>query len=230
MHLWPYMEETGLAARNNLNNDFYLPPGSIDFSMAGLCGQFVSLYNCPDDFGSDQNNPTTQHQRRRGNYVVNWGNSLYGQNPEPLGKAPFSQVNGSPSKPRITKINMLVDGTSHTLLMSEVLKAQSPQDNDWRGDIHNDQGECRFHTLLTPNTSAPDVIKNGWFQDTNDPLMPAVAGAADAQVTAARSRHPGGVNASFCDGSVHFISDYISLATWKALGTMNGKETVGSFE
>ena len=28
-----------------------------------------------------------------------------------------------------------------------------------------------------------------------------------------------GVNACFADGSVHFISDSINLATWQALGT-----------
>ena len=37
------------------------------------------------------------------------------------------------------------------------------------------------------------------------------AGARNSQRTAARSRHPGGVNASRCDGSVTFVSEGISL-------------------
>jgi len=41
---------------------------------------------------------------------------------------------------------------------------------------------------------------------------------------AARSRHSGGVNASFCDGSIRFVSNSISLVTWQALSTMNGSE------
>jgi prepilin-type processing-associated H-X9-DG protein len=54
--------------------------------------------------------------------------------------------------------------------------------------------------------------------------MPVVAGARSAQVAAARSRHPGGVNAAFCDGSVRFVSESIALNAWKALGSMNGEE------
>ena len=53
--------------------------------------------------------------------------------------------------------------------------------------------------------------------------MPAVAGAQ--QVAAARSRHTGGVNATLCDGSVRFVRNAVSLATWSAMGTRNGGET-----
>ena len=45
---------------------------------------------------------------------------------------------------------------------------------------------------------------------------------------AARSYHAGGVNCCFADGSVHFISNNIQLATWQALGTVAGGEVVDS--
>ncbi len=41
---------------------------------------------------------------------------------------------------------------------------------------------------------------------------------------AARSAHPGGVNVTFCDGSVRFIRNGIALDTWKKLGTRAGGE------
>jgi prepilin-type processing-associated H-X9-DG protein len=41
----------------------------------------------------------------------------------------------------------------------------------------------------------------------------------------ARSRHPGGVNALFADGSVHFIDENIDLVVWRASSTREGKET-----
>jgi prepilin-type processing-associated H-X9-DG protein len=44
----------------------------------------------------------------------------------------------------------------------------------------------------------------------------------------ASSRHPGGVNVLFCDGSVRFIKSSISLPTWWALGTRAGGEIISS--
>jgi prepilin-type processing-associated H-X9-DG protein len=226
MYIWPYIEQDALARRIDWNQPFYLPPATIAGTMNGLCGQRLPMYYCPSDSGSDLTNHP-QYQRTRGNYVVNWGVSRYGQNPQPAAMAPFAHQNGNRSLPIKATIGSIPDGTSNTLMMSETLMAKSAADNDWRGDIHNDDGVFRFHTLLTPNTSAPDVIASGWFQATGDPLMPAVAGASNTQVAAARSRHAGGVNAIFLDGSVRNIPNGISLNTWMALGTMNGGEVVG---
>jgi type II secretory pathway pseudopilin PulG len=224
MYLWPYIEEFGLHSQNNINQHFYLPPGTIGGTLNGLTGRYVTLYYCPSDMGADQTNGN--YQRRRGNYVVNWGNQLYGEvrDPVPPGFAPFSHIKGDRRMPRDTSLGDIADGTTNTLMMSEVLKAWSADDNDWRGDIQNDDGVFRFHTRLSPNTSAPDVIESGWFQPTGDPAMPATAGAGAVQVTAARSRHAGGVNVSLCDVSVRFVSNDIALDAWKALGSMNGAE------
>ncbi|MCA9185848.1 MAG: DUF1559 domain-containing protein [Pirellulaceae bacterium] len=222
MHLWPFIEETSLASANDMDKPFYVPPGTIGGTLNGLTGKFVPTYYCPSDQGADQT--VGNYQRRRGNYVVNWGNATYGQVVEPVGIAPFSHIRGDRRNPRITNFKHMTDGTSKTLMMSEVLKAWSEQDNDWRGDIQNDDGVFRFHTLLTPNTSAPDVIESGWFQPTGDPTMPAVAGAGNKQVTAARSRHPGGVEVLYCDGSGRFVNSDVDLVTWQALGSMDGAE------
>jgi prepilin-type N-terminal cleavage/methylation domain-containing protein/prepilin-type processing-associated H-X9-DG protein len=229
MFLWPYIEEVNLASENDLERDLYEPPFTIPGTLDGLGGQYVAMYRCPSDpEGSDQ--VTGTYQRRRGNYVVNWGNVPFGgaYNPNlfPPGEAPFLHTNGRTNMPRATSFAQITDGTSSTLLMAEYIMAQSAEDNDWRGDILNNEGVNRFHTIQTPNSSAPDVIANGWFQDTNDPLMPVVAGAYGKQQNAARSRHVGGVNAAFCDGSVAFFTDGVALNVWQALGTMNGEEVV----
>jgi prepilin-type processing-associated H-X9-DG protein len=44
----------------------------------------------------------------------------------------------------------------------------------------------------------------------------------------ARSRHPGGVNALVCDGSVRFIKDTVNLSVWRGLATVAGGEVLGS--
>ncbi len=52
-------------------------------------------------------------------------------------------------------------------------------------------------------------------------------GPTYAAVTS-RSYHPGGINALFGDGSVHFIKNAINYQTWRAMGTIGGGEVVSS--
>ena len=53
-------------------------------------------------------------------------------------------------------------------------------------------------------------------------------GGCSAYVASASSYHPGGVNVAFCDGSVRFLKDSIDQASWWAIGTREGGETVGT--
>jgi prepilin-type processing-associated H-X9-DG protein len=43
---------------------------------------------------------------------------------------------------------------------------------------------------------------------------------------AASSYHSGGVNVGMADGSVRFVRDSITFASWQAMGTMNGGEVI----
>jgi prepilin-type N-terminal cleavage/methylation domain-containing protein/prepilin-type processing-associated H-X9-DG protein len=43
-----------------------------------------------------------------------------------------------------------------------------------------------------------------------------------------RSRHPGGVDTLFGDGSVHFIKNSVNAYTWVILGSINGGEVISS--
>jgi prepilin-type N-terminal cleavage/methylation domain-containing protein/prepilin-type processing-associated H-X9-DG protein len=217
-YLWPYMEQGNIAAQygNTEIQQFYTPNATIYNTMNGATGHKVPQYYCPSDFGSDLDDRSQTYCRCRGNYVVCWGpNGIYIPQSQP---GPFSDVNGNPATPKITRFADITDGTSTTLMMSECLMAQSHLDDDWRGDIQNDQGEFSFSTLLTPNSSAPDLIDSGWFVPS--PLMGPAAAASNTEYYAARSRHMNGVNVAMCDGSGRFVSNAISLATWKELGSM----------
>ena len=44
----------------------------------------------------------------------------------------------------------------------------------------------------------------------------------------ASSYHPGGVNALFADGSVHFVKNSVNPVTWYSLGTIAGGEVISS--
>jgi prepilin-type N-terminal cleavage/methylation domain-containing protein/prepilin-type processing-associated H-X9-DG protein len=66
-------------------------------------------------------------------------------------------------------------------------------------------------------------VLNGRFTPNNP--IPDLWGG-DSTFCAARSRHPGGVNACFCDGSVRFVTDSIDRKTWHALWTRAGGEII----
>jgi prepilin-type processing-associated H-X9-DG protein len=51
---------------------------------------------------------------------------------------------------------------------------------------------------------------------------------ASSLSVSARSRHPGGVNTLFADGSVRFAKNSVSLGPWRAIGSRNGGEAVSA--
>jgi prepilin-type N-terminal cleavage/methylation domain-containing protein/prepilin-type processing-associated H-X9-DG protein len=225
-YLWPFVEQDNTAKLyGNVNTQqFYLPNATIYNTMNGACGVKVPQYYCPSDIGANLDDPSQTYDRCRGNYIVNWGpNAIYAP---PSLPGPFSDMGGNPATPQNTTIVAITDGTSNTLLMSECLMAQSHDDDDWRGDFLNDQGEFCFSTLITPNSSSPDLIDGGWFQAS--PQMGPAATASSVEYYGARSRHTGGVNAALCDGSVRFVTNAISTSTWMAAGSMNGGEVLGT--
>jgi prepilin-type processing-associated H-X9-DG protein len=162
--------------------------------------------------------------------MVNWGNALYddtrtGAASTAIGTnfGPFYHIGGRRNTPGDVRIASITDGTANTLMMSESLMAKISTDNDWRGDIHNDDGVFRFHTVTTPNSTAPDLISSTTFFTPNtDPLMPVALGSP--QRAAARSRHPGGVNAAMSDGSIRFVRNSIAARDYAAMGSMAGGE------
>src|SRR4051794_20406738 len=78
MYIWPFIEQTALAGQVNTNTQqFYLPPATIGNTLNGVTGAKVPLYYCPSDNGADLDAGGAYYQRRRGNYVVNWGAVRY---------------------------------------------------------------------------------------------------------------------------------------------------------
>jgi prepilin-type processing-associated H-X9-DG protein len=114
----------------------------------------------------------------------------------------------------------ITDGTSKTLLMSEVRLAQNDSGGDFRGDVFNDEGGLWFMAKNTPNSGSDE---SAYCDSTSE--MPCSSPGGNA--AAARSRHPNGVNAVMCDGAVRFFADSVQLATWAALSTMNQGDTIG---
>ncbi len=230
--VWPYVEEGNMSVQFDLNVDFEDPPNTYQDSLLGIYAKTVPLYYCP----SDRVNALWMgdpYWRARGSYVINWGNqtdpdpAAQTQVPSP-GIAPFGYVDFvSYDKPRTVHLTDITDGTSSTLLMSEVIMAANDTDYDIRGDMLNDGQACtKFMTINPPNSGTDEIV---WCVNNGVNPPCALLGGGDRSYKSARSKHSGGVNASFADGHVEFIVNSIAPATWRALGTMNGGETPGNY-
>jgi prepilin-type processing-associated H-X9-DG protein len=117
-----------------------------------------------------------------------------------------------------THITDITDGTSNTVLLSELLRT-GPGD-DMRGVMHYPEGPLYQHTR-TPNDLTPDAIRSGAC--VSIPRAPCTGAYPDWTtrqiIMTARSGHTGGVNVVMADGAVRFANNSISLAIWQALAT-----------
>jgi prepilin-type N-terminal cleavage/methylation domain-containing protein/prepilin-type processing-associated H-X9-DG protein len=122
------------------------------------------------------------------------------------------------------------DGVSNTLLLSENIESRNYDDcfsyvapDGVLGSIGQPVSEQMTCFVWYPQNPLPTARQqsqiNGRPSDGNNP-SPGMA----ADITYARPSnfHPGGVNVSFCDGHVQFLSENIDYLTYTLLMTSNG--------
>jgi prepilin-type N-terminal cleavage/methylation domain-containing protein/prepilin-type processing-associated H-X9-DG protein len=115
------------------------------------------------------------------------------------------------------------DGTSNTMAVAEYLKGVD--EKDYRGQIWSGRAGLQFlYVTLGPNSISPDLLCSSFCPGGGSPNEPSqnlpcrTGDFIDNNYASPRSRHPGGVNAVFCDASVHFIQDSIDTRVWRNLG------------
>ena len=223
------------------------------------------------------------------NYGVHWGNIDTGQgvwkdlitrNGLSASDAiqPAFGLNSSGTGPSLVTIASMTDGTSNSILMSEILQGAA---DDIRGVgwIASIGGTATVMSRFTPNGNTDYITRLAgtstcpWcaralaaissdsslgagsnnfdnlvgFYASGPGTSPAtlfpgslcdnqpgqnlgcwVAGYEGETYVASRSRHPGGVNTLYADGSVRFSKNTINPWTWVNLGTIAGGEVVSS--
>ena len=188
----------------------------------------IALYGCPEDGLKENEWSHLNWSRVRGNYVVNAGNTDYGQATKDgvaFGGAPFAPRTG-------VALASIRDGLSKTILASEVITTLS---SEWWGgpisDFSVSLGGQTFTGWLSPNSPTPDESVRECPRPAQYNGIPGCRMTYSDEentkrsVFTARSKHPGGVTASMCDGSVHFVSDSVDLlGVWRPMTTSNGAE------
>jgi prepilin-type N-terminal cleavage/methylation domain-containing protein/prepilin-type processing-associated H-X9-DG protein len=147
------------------------------------------------------------------------------------------------SKNRITDI---LDGTSNTAAFSEHMKGdfsngQSTNELDtFQPGTHpgsRDQAVADCEAVDIGDLSKQGVSDVGapWLRGYHSTTVYFHVGLPNTRscmyppgriATTANSNHSAGVNLLLCDGSVRFVFNQISLATWRGLGSCDGNEVL----
>jgi prepilin-type N-terminal cleavage/methylation domain-containing protein/prepilin-type processing-associated H-X9-DG protein len=236
-HTFPYIEQANIynqlpqpAAANCTWNQTSDP---VSLLPNGPTSAVIKTFLCPSDGGITVENQVFGNFTI-GNYHVFFGGATLGQAAVASGsqRAAFGVNYGA-------KITEITDGTSNTMIMGEYLRslgnlrASPTLLLDQRGLLWYDEpGYGHIYAALNPNTTSPDVTYNGWCDNQPQANLPCISGNTAADQTnnntaASRSRHTGGVNSLFGDGSVHFMSQSINNAIWQSLVTISGGEVIG---
>jgi prepilin-type N-terminal cleavage/methylation domain-containing protein/prepilin-type processing-associated H-X9-DG protein len=231
--LLPYFEQNNLSAQIN----FTL--AATNAANAGPKAVTVRTFLCPSD---PQN--TLPPGDGGNNYVGNYGTTiLWGQNGSVADGVFWHDTNSNGLGCRMGDV---LDGTSNTAAFSERRKG------DWSNaidtpatDLVNPSGspvtpDDAMNLCRSSYLSAPQWYSNfgsNWIQGQQDVMYSSPAPPNDppcafpqnsTQDMPASSAHTNGVNLLLCDGSVRFVPNGISVATWRSLATRAGGEILGS--
>ena len=195
----------------------------------------VALFICPVDPASGQVDGLPDFGS---NYVANNGTGTAGYGLIALGDGMFRE--------QPVRIAEVTDGLSNTVAFSETtLGTGSVSSPPMARDVILEMpgGDDPTPALCDAGTGTFTGLRgakwlDGHYGNTlynhyytpNPPNWDCGNASHNKALSAARSFHPGGVNCLFADGSVHFIGNKISLTTWRALATRDGRELIGDLE
>jgi len=222
MAILPYIEQNN-TWQAYLNYGTFASPFYYEGSnFTNLTSQRLPLFNCPSDLPGTINVggnllTKTNYATCNGTGTAWWTSPLGA--PSSFSALPgMFDMAGPPTYSSVRKVRLLDarDGLSNTVMLSEI--RQSPHTADGRGLIW--YADAGISTYAPPNTSSPDQM----IGCDNQPAQGMPCIFAGAQVSFARSRHPGGVIVALGDASCRFVPSTVNPQVWLEAGSQAGGE------
>ncbi len=216
--LLPYLEEGNRAVQ------YHPELGTNHADNAGVVRTMIAAYLCPSMvYAWDSSDPAPGSygsstgsgspwmiidQAQLSNMTLPAGFELSDLDPS------FGLHDGAiVSRPAVVRFKAITDGLTHTFAFGEMdyFGGQYPDGPQWAGGYITHSQASTWGPFNPNNLSEDDSLKGRFL-------------------TAFRSDHPGGVQFSMVDGSVHFIQDNIDEILLDALATRAGGEVDHSFK
>lgn len=209
LHSWaslllPYLDQASLYHRVNYQ------VSALDPLNYGVAAQRLPIYRCPSFSGNDYSQEPLYVALSPALAIRNYvalGSTTVGN----LWKSPDGAIYAQ-SRTRVADIP---DGTSSTILIAETREQNA---SVWIDGGVGMTTAHRYDDANAPSYAAPEISLN--YQ----PYYNAAGQGVDMR-WGPSSMHTGGAHHLYGDGSVHFLSQNISLAVYDALTTRAGGET-----
>jgi type II secretory pathway pseudopilin PulG len=213
------------------------------------CRALIPTFLCPSDVRPvDPAWPgVTNYAGNQGGWLCDRGDA----EPLPTDINPTEKQSGVLYYLSKVRTGQITDGMSKTALFSERIRGRGEPDPLVDMFVIPPQTTLNdtFNTCMGINraTATPLTYRWGWswvmgencctlYNHVSPPNTPCCGGTGFsgtmtnmAMQVPPSSNHPGGAYLMMCDISVHFVSDDIDLAIWRAIGTRAGNEAVGQF-
>lgn len=241
----PYFEQSSIYNSINFSQFDYNPNVSPSADPNGTASVArINALICPSDVYSSSGSALEVYGQT--NYMADMGSGIVWQSSAFAPNMSLPMPNGVFYGNSATRLAEITDGLSNTGFFGERMVGDgstgiiSPI-----ADVFFDPGapltpadalaQCQALNIYNPANQLPMIMGVPWIDGQHITLHVSTPNTrscgffiVNRAVMPASSKHPGGTNLLFGDGSVRFIKDSISLQTYQALGTRNGGEVISS--